>query len=58
MKINTKTPPSMYGKSKPDLWERGLEIPRQISNNLMCFFCHPKKAHAEVSQDDKRKNGG
>jgi hypothetical protein len=31
----------MYGKSKPDLNEKGLEIPRKKSSSLMCFFCHP-----------------
>jgi hypothetical protein len=38
MKINTKTPPSMYGKSKPNLKERCLEISKQKSSSLMCFF--------------------
>jgi hypothetical protein len=58
MKINTQTPPSMYGKSKPDFRERGLEIPRQKSSSLLCFFCHPQIVPAEVSQDNKRKYGG
>jgi len=29
MKIIAQTPTSMYGKSKPDLKEKDLEIPRQ-----------------------------
>jgi hypothetical protein len=33
----------MKGKNKPDLRERGLELPRQKSSRPMCFFCHPKK---------------
>jgi len=53
-----KNSPSMYGKIKLDLRERGLDIPRQKSNSLMCFFCHPQIVHAEVSQDNKRKHNG
>jgi hypothetical protein len=29
--------PSMQGKAKPVLMERGLEIPRQKSSRLTCF---------------------
>jgi hypothetical protein len=57
MKINAQTPLSMYGKSKPDLRERDLKIPRQKSGSLMCFFCHPQIVSVEVSQDNKKKYG-
>jgi hypothetical protein len=47
----------MYGKSKPDIKERGLEIPRQKSSNLTCFSCHPPIVSAKVSHDNKRTYG-
>jgi hypothetical protein len=53
-----KNTPSMYGKIKPNLRERGLDIPRQKSNSLMCFFYHPQIVSAVVSQDNKRKHRG
>jgi hypothetical protein len=49
--------PSMWGKIKPVLKERGLEIPRQKSSRSTYFICHPQKIFAEVSQDNKRKYG-
>jgi hypothetical protein len=49
MKINAQRPPSMYGKSKHDLRERGLEIARQKSSSIMCFFYHPQIVTVEVS---------
>jgi hypothetical protein len=58
MKINAQTLPNMYGKSKPDLRERGLEIPRQKNSSMMYFFCHSQIVLAEVSQDNKRTYGG
>jgi hypothetical protein len=58
MKINAQTLSNMYGKSKPDLRKRGLEIPRQKNSSMMCFFCHPQIVLAEVSQDNKRTYGG
>jgi hypothetical protein len=47
----------MSVKSKPDLRERCLELPRQKSSRPTCFFCHPLIVPAEVSQDEKRKYG-
>jgi hypothetical protein len=54
MKRNAQTPPSMCGKIK-HVHTKGSELPRQKSNILMCFFCHPQIVPAEVSQDNKRK---
>jgi hypothetical protein len=46
----------MYGKSKPDLRERGLELPKQKSNRLTCFFCHSHQISAKnFPQDNNRK---
>jgi hypothetical protein len=47
----------MYGQIKLVLKERGLELPRQKSSHLTCFFCHPQIVPAEVSQNNKRKYG-
>jgi hypothetical protein len=58
MKINAQTPPNMYGKKKPNLMERGLEIPRRKASSLMCFLCHSQILSTEVSQDNKRKYEG
>jgi hypothetical protein len=46
--------PSMSGKSKPNLRERGLELPRQKSNHLTCFFNHPQKMSAKVSRQHEK----
>jgi len=53
-----ETKPSMCGKIKPVLKERGSELLRQKSSRPMCFFCHPQIVPAEVSQDNKRKQWG
>jgi hypothetical protein len=57
MKINTKTPPSMYGKSKLDLSERGLEIPKQKNTSLMCFSVIPKKYLQKFLKTTKENMG-
>jgi len=48
-KTKKKSSPSMYGKIKPVLREKGLEIPRQKSSRLICFFCHHQIILADVS---------
>jgi hypothetical protein len=58
MENKKKSSPSMYGKIKPVLREKGLEIPRQKSSRLICFFCHYQIILADVSQDNKRKYRG
>jgi hypothetical protein len=47
----------MCGKIKPDLSERGLDIPRQKRNRLMCFFCYSQIILVDVSLDNKEKYG-
>jgi hypothetical protein len=49
MENKKKSSPSMYGKIKPVLREKGLEIPRQKSSRLICFFCHHQIILADVS---------
>jgi len=45
----------MCGKIKPDLKEKGSELPRQKSNRLTCFFCHPQIVPTEVSLEQQEK---
>jgi hypothetical protein len=52
----TKTKPSMCGKFKPVLMERGLELLRQKSSRLTCFFCHPQIVLAEVFKTTRENN--
>jgi hypothetical protein len=50
--------PSMCGKIKPILRERGSELPRQKSSHPTCFFCHPYQITVEIfPRDNKRKYG-
>jgi hypothetical protein len=58
MKINAQTPPSICGKIKPVLRERGLEISRQKSSRTTCFFGHSQIVPVEVCQGNKKKYGG
>jgi hypothetical protein len=50
--------PSMCGKIKPVLRDRGPELPRQKSSRPTCFFCHPHQIPVEIyPQENKRKYG-
>jgi hypothetical protein len=50
--------PRMYGKTKPVLRERGLEIPRQKSSRPTCFNCHPQKKYLQMFLKTIRENMG
>jgi hypothetical protein len=49
LKKNRKTTKTCLWKIKPVLREKGLEIPRQKSSRLICFFCHHQIILADVS---------
>jgi hypothetical protein len=54
----TESKPSMCGKIKPVLKERGLESLKQKSSRPTYFFYHPQIVSAEVFQDNTRKQWG
>jgi hypothetical protein len=47
--------PSMWGKIKPVLRERGSELPRKKSSHPTCFFYHPHKIPAEIFSRQQKK---
>jgi hypothetical protein len=48
--------PSLWGKIKLVLMERGLEIPRQKSSRPMCFICHPQKKYLQKFLKTTKEN--
>jgi hypothetical protein len=50
-----KTKPSMCGKIKPVLREKGSKLPIQKSSRPTCFLCHPQIVPAELSQEQQEK---
>jgi hypothetical protein len=54
----TISSPSMCGKIKPILKEKGSELSREKSSRPMCFFCHPHKVPAEIFSTQQEKIWG
>jgi hypothetical protein len=58
VKKQNKTKPSICGKIKPALEEKGSELQKHKSSRTTCFFCHRQIVPTEVSQDNTRKQWG